>query len=110
MNVDKSLEWGEYLASIRGDQVNDELLKKTEAHFNSKRYNFTKRHYTAADVASLKSSLDIVTPAHYMSQKLYKDLRTSFEKREALSCYGALDNVQMINATKYQPCIYVSGW
>jgi isocitrate lyase len=38
------------------------------------------------------------------------NLRTNFENGTPMSCYGALDNVQMINATKYQPCIYVSGW
>jgi len=108
--IDASLEWGEYLANIRGDNHDQQTLVKTEKHMTSHRYAHTKRHYTANDVSALKSSIDLVTPAHYMSQKLYKQLRTTFEKREAMSCYGALDNVQMINATKYQPCIYVSGW
>lgn len=55
-------------------------------------------------------SIDLVTPSHYMTQKLYKLLRESFDKREALPTYGALDNIQMINSTKYLPAIYVSGW
>lgn len=95
---------------MRGDSHNEELTKRVEAHFTSKRYNFTKRHYTAQEVANLMPSLDVISPAHYLSQKMYKLLRNNFDKRESLSCYGALDNVQMINSTKYQPCIYVSGW
>ena len=103
-------EWGTFLASIRHDEANAELAKRTEKWMNSKRFNFTKRHYTAQDVANLMSSIDIVTPSHYLTQKLYKLLRENFDKKEALPTYGALDNIQMINSTKYLPAIYVSGW
>jgi isocitrate lyase len=80
MSSEKTREWSSYLASIREDQIDDQLVKKTQAFFNSDRYAHTKRHYTAQDVASLKSSLDLVTPAHYMSQKLYSGFRKAFEK------------------------------
>jgi len=110
LSSDATSEWGHYLEKMRTDQHTTELSSKVEKWFNSKRFTHIKRHYTANDVANMMSSIDVVTPAHYMTQKLYKLLRENFENKTALPTYGALDNIQMINSTKYLPAIYVSGW
>ncbi len=78
--------------------------------WGSTRWTHTKRNYQAKDVASLRSSMDLVTPSHFLSQKLYGLLRKNFEQRNASKTYGALDVVQAINMCKYLSSIYVSGW
>lgn len=74
------------------------------------RWRFTKRLYKGADVASLRSSIDLVTPSHYLSKKLYWTLRNNFEASTCSKTYGALDVIQLINMCKYLTSIYVSGW
>lgn len=61
-------------------------------------------------MASLRGSIDLVTPSHYMSRKLYWTLRQNFEARTASYTYGALDVVQVTNLCKYLTSLYVSGW
>jgi isocitrate lyase len=78
--------------------------------WSGERWKHTKRNYKASDVASLRSSIDLVTPSHYLSKKLYWTLRSSFETGNCSKTYGALDTVQVINMCKYLTSIYVSGW
>jgi isocitrate lyase len=74
------------------------------------RWVHTYRNYTAADVATLRGSIDLITPTHYLSKKLYWMLRKNFEQSKASYTYGALDTVQAMNMCKYLTSIYVSGW
>ena len=52
-----------------------------------------KRNYSAKDVASLKNSIDLIHPSHYLSKKLYYLLRKNFYEGTASMTYGALDTV-----------------
>ena len=74
------------------------------------RWRHTKRHYKPSDIVPLRSSLEFVTPSHYMSKKLYWTLRNNFEVGATSHTYGALDVVQATNMCKYLTSIYVSGW
>jgi isocitrate lyase len=61
-------------------------------------------------VAALRTSIDLITPSHYLSKKLYSKLRDSFNEGTCSKTYGALDVVQAMNMCKYLSSIYVSGW
>ena len=61
-------------------------------------------------MAALRGSIQLITPSHYLSQKLYGLLREKFNNRECSKTFGALDTVQVANMTKYLSTIYVSGW
>jgi len=61
--------------------------------WKSDRWQYTKRLYKPSDVASLRGSIELVTPSHYLSKKLYWTLRQNFEARTASFTYGALDVV-----------------
>jgi isocitrate lyase len=78
--------------------------------FKHDRWKYTKRNYKPSDVASLRGSIDLVTPSHYMSKKLYWTLRHNFEAGTCSKTYGALDVIQLTNMCKYLTSIYVSGW
>lgn len=62
------------------------------------------------DVAKIRPSISTITPSHYLSRKLYWTLRRHFNKGTCSNTYGALDNIQAINMSKYLSSIYVSGW
>lgn len=74
------------------------------------RWKHTKRTYKPSDVASLRGSIDLVTPSHYLSKKLYWTLRQNYEAATASFTYGALDVIQLTNMCKYLSSVYVSGW
>lgn len=61
-------------------------------------------------MAALRGSIQLITPSHFTSKKLYWLLRKSFEQQTCSKTYGALDVVQMTNMCKYLTSIYVSGW
>jgi isocitrate lyase len=84
--------------------------KDIEQWWTGERWAHTRRNYSAKDVAALRPSIDLVTPTHYLSKKLYWTLRKSYELGTCSKTYGALDNVQAINMCKYLSSIYVSGW
>jgi len=74
------------------------------------RWQGIARKYTAADVASLRSSIPMTYPSHYFSKKLYKQLDEAHKTGAFHHTFGALDPVQLINLTKYLTTVYVSGW
>lgn len=85
-------------------------LEELTLFFNSDRFRGKKRHYTPSDIAPLRNSFPVRYTSSIMAHKLYKMLRTSFEKGEFLHTFGAMDPVQVINLSKYLKCVYVSGW
>ena len=88
----------------------NEQAVEIEDWFKSERFAHLKRHYNAKDVASLRPSIPLVTPSHYLSRKLYNMLRANFNNKSSTRTFGALDTVQAINMCKYLSSIYISGW
>eukprot|EP00122_Pirum_gemmata_P007942 Pgem_evm1s7306 len=65
---------------------NAQEAKELEEWFQSDRFKFIKRNYTAASVVGNK-----------------------IEKKTSHT-FGALDPLQVIQMAKYLDCVYVSGW
>lgn len=71
----------------------EKVTKQIEEWWQSERWMYSKRNYGPKDVAVLRHSLDLVTPSHYTSKKLYSLLRGNFDARTSSFTYGALDTV-----------------
>jgi len=78
--------------------------------WGTERFKYTKRPYTAKDVAVLRGTISSKPLSAYTSTKLYNMVRASFEKGQFNHTFGALDPVQVIQMAKYLSCVYVSGW
>ena len=85
---------GENLARAEAQHY-AELEKSIEAWWNTPRFKYTKRPYTAKQVASLRGTLHETPLSGFMAKKLYTLLRTSYEKGEYAHTFGALDPVQV---------------
>jgi len=99
-------------------QYSNEISQIT-SWFQTPRWQYTKRPYTAEDVASLRPSLpsrsnQYRTPkceySNSASNKLYTLLRTLQKDGGYSHTFGALDPVQVITMAPHLTSIYVSGW
>lgn len=84
--------------------------KSLEEFIRSDRFKHSARPYTASQVAPLRNSFPVVYPSAAMAAKLYRMLREAFDRRDFLHTWGAIDPVQVINLSKYQKTVYISGW
>lgn len=84
--------------------------KEFEDFMTSERFRHLARPYTASQVAPLRNSFPVTYPSSVMANKLYRMLREAFDRRDFLHTWGAIDPVQVINLSKYQKTVYVSGW
>jgi len=64
--------------------------------WGTERFKYTKRPYTAKDVAVLRGTISSKPLSAYTSTKLYNMVRASFEKGQFNHTFGALDPVQVI--------------
>lgn len=78
--------------------------------FKSDRFKHTTRPYTAAQVASLRGTIQDVPASSFVCKKLYTMLTEAYSKGEYCHTFGALDTVQVVQMAKYLSCVYVSGW
>lgn len=92
------------------ERLLEEETRAIQAWFDSDRFKYTKRPYSARDVAVLRGTVQGTPASAYTSSKLYNMLRSSFERGTYNHTFGALDPVQVIQMAKYLSCIYVSGW
>jgi len=78
--------------------------------WQSPRFKYTKRPYTAEQVAPLRQSQMVEQASNYTAKKLYDLMRHKFDKREFVHTFGALDPVQVVQMAPHLDCVYVSGW
>jgi isocitrate lyase len=81
------------------ERMLDEEIRNIEEWWRSERFTFTKRPYTAKDVAVLRGTIMSKPIAGYVSTKLYNMLRSSFQKGQFNHTFGALDTVQVIQVS-----------
>lgn len=72
------------------EAYNAKLTADIQAWFETPRFKYTKRPYTAAQVASLRGSIQETPASAFTAKKLYNLLRTSFEKGEYAHTFGML--------------------
>lgn len=87
--------------------------------WNEPRWKYTKREYTASDVASLRPSPEAratsqqasnCSYSNASSNKLYTLLRNLHNNGGYSHTFGALDPVQVTQMAPHLSSIYVSGW
>eukprot|EP00590_Aulacoseira_subarctica_P010244 CAMPEP_0172428578 /NCGR_PEP_ID=MMETSP1064-20121228/46943_1 /TAXON_ID=202472 /ORGANISM="Aulacoseira subarctica , Strain CCAP 1002/5" /LENGTH=544 /DNA_ID=CAMNT_0013173435 /DNA_START=154 /DNA_END=1785 /DNA_ORIENTATION=+ len=92
--------------------------KVIDQWFQSPRFKYTTRPYSAMDVASLRPSpaarVSYFSPgcdaSNAASEKLYKMLTDLHRLGGYSHCFGALDPVQVIQMAPHLTSIYISGW
>ena len=97
----------------------EQEVSQIQSWFQTPRWKYTTRPYTAQDVASLRPSIQsrsgqYRTPkcdySNSSSNKLYTLLRKLQKDGGYSHTFGALDPVQVITMAPYLTSIYVSGW
>ncbi|KAF2861292.1 isocitrate lyase and phosphorylmutase [Piedraia hortae CBS 480.64] len=92
------------------DQRFQEEVRELKQWWTLPRWRYTRRPYTAEQIASKRGNLTIEYPSNAMSKKLWNILEQRFSNREASFTYGCLDPVMVTQMAKYLDTVYVSGW
>jgi len=99
------------MSSIDAEQQQYEKeVAEIQQWWNDSRWRYTKRPFTADQIASKRGNLKIDYPSNAQSKKLWKILEQRFANKEASFTYGCLDPVMLTQMAKYLDTVYVSGW
>ncbi|KAG9535894.1 isocitrate lyase and phosphorylmutase, partial [Aureobasidium melanogenum] len=78
--------------------------------WTSPRWRYTKRPFTAEQIANKRGNLPIQHPGNVLSKKLWGIVEKRFAEKDASFTYGCLDPVMVTQMAKYLDTVYVSGW
>ncbi|THY40586.1 isocitrate lyase and phosphorylmutase [Aureobasidium pullulans] len=78
--------------------------------WSSPRWRYTKRPFTAEQIANKRGNLTIQHPGNVLSKKLWDIVEKRFAEKDASFTYGCLDPVMVTQMAKYLDTVYVSGW
>ena len=92
------------------DIIMNKKIKEIETWWKKPRFAYTKRPYTAKEVACYRGSICIEQPSSRPAIKLYNIMLNCFNERKFVHTFGCLDTVQVIQMSPYLQCVYVSGW
>lgn len=70
------------------EQTFQEEVAQLKAWWSDSRWRFTRRAYTAEQIASKRGNLPIQYPSNAMSKKLWKTVEERFAVRRALKIKG----------------------
>nr|OQO17145.1 Isocitrate lyase [Rachicladosporium sp. CCFEE 5018] len=96
-------------ADAEEQEFQDEV-KQLKEWWTDSRWRFTRRAYTAEQIATKRGNLNIQYPSNAMSKKLWQTVEQRFASKEASFTYGCLDPVMVTQMAKYLDIVYVSGW
>ncbi|WPG98976.1 Hypothetical protein R9X50_00177800 [Acrodontium crateriforme] len=85
-------------------------VKQIQQWWTDSRWRFTRRPFTAEQIATKRGNLKIEYPSNAMSKKLWQLVESRFQNHEASYTYGCLDPVMVTQMAKYLDTVYVSGW
>ncbi|KAF2485069.1 isocitrate lyase [Neohortaea acidophila] len=85
-------------------------VKEIEQWWKESRWRYTRRPYTAEQIANKRGNLKIEYPSNAMSKKMWKIVEKRFSDRDCSYTYGCLDPVMVTQMAKYLDTVYVSGW
>ncbi|EAQ85852.1 hypothetical protein CHGG_07105 [Chaetomium globosum CBS 148.51] len=74
------------------------------------RWRYTKRPFTAEQIASKRGNLKIEYASNAQSKKLWNILENRFQTKDASYTYGCLEPTAVTQMAKYLDTVYVSGW
>ncbi|KAK6441615.1 isocitrate lyase 1 [Oleoguttula sp. CCFEE 5521] len=92
------------------EQKFQDEVKQLKEWWTDSRWRFTRRAYTAEQIATKRGNLNIQYPSNAMSKKLWQTVEQRFSSKEASFTYGCLDPVMVTQMAKYLDTVYVSGW
>nr|OQO21460.1 Isocitrate lyase [Rachicladosporium sp. CCFEE 5018] len=92
------------------EQKFQDEVKQLKEWWTDSRWRFTRRAYTAEQIATKRGNLNIQYPSNAMSKKLWQTVEQRFASKEASFTYGCLDPVMVTQMAKYLDTVYVSGW
>lgn len=99
------------MASIEAEeQAFQEEIKAIQQWWSDSRWRYTKRPFTAEQIATKRGNLKIQYPSNEQSKKLWRTVEGRFKNKDASFTYGCLDPVMVTQMAKYIDTVYVSGW
>lgn len=95
-------------------EVEDELFAKEveqiKQWWSDPRWRYTKRTFTAEQIASKRGNLKTEYASNALSKKLWGILEKRFKEKDASYTYGCLEPTMVTQMAKYIDTVYVSGW
>ncbi|EKG12225.1 Isocitrate lyase/phosphorylmutase [Macrophomina phaseolina MS6] len=85
-------------------------VKAIQQWWTDSRWRYTKRPFTAEQIATKRGNLKIQYPGNEQSKKLWRTVEGRFKNKDASFTYGCLDPVMVTQMAKYIDTVYVSGW
>ncbi|KAF2163727.1 hypothetical protein M409DRAFT_68317 [Zasmidium cellare ATCC 36951] len=88
----------------------EEEVKELKQWWQSPRWRYTRRPFTAEQIVSKRGTIKIQYPSNDLSKKLWNLVEERFQSKTASATYGCLDPVMVTQMAKYLDTVYVSGW
>lgn len=94
----------------REDELFAQEVEQIKQWWQNPRWRYTRRPFTAEQIASKRGNLKIEYPGNAQSKKLWSILEHRFKNRDASYTYGCLEPTMVTQMAKYLDTVYVSGW
>ncbi|KAK0635793.1 isocitrate lyase [Bombardia bombarda] len=94
----------------REDELFAREVAEVKQWWSDPRWRYTKRPFTAEQIASKRGNLKIEYPSDVQAKKLWNILEGRFQNKDASYTYGCLEPTMVTQMAKYLDTVYVSGW
>lgn len=94
----------------REDELFAKEVDQIKKWWSDPRWRYTKRPFTAEQIANKRGNLKIEYPSNAQSKKLWGILENRFQTKDASYTYGCLEPTAVTQMAKYLDTVYVSGW
>lgn len=94
----------------REDALFAQEVEEIKKWWSDERWRFTKRPFTAEQIASKRGNLKIEYASNAQSKKLWRILEGRYKNKDASYTYGCLEPTMVTQMAKYLDTVYVSGW
>ncbi|KAK1770854.1 isocitrate lyase and phosphorylmutase [Phialemonium atrogriseum] len=92
------------------DELFAQEVAEVQKWWSDPRWRYTKRPFTAEQIASKRGNLKIEYASNAQSKKLWDILEGRFKNKDASYTYGCLEPTMVTQMAKYLDTVYVSGW
>eukprot|EP00918_Siedleckia_nematoides_P002889 GHVU01006633.1.p1 GENE.GHVU01006633.1~~GHVU01006633.1.p1 ORF type:complete len:575 (+),score=82.52 GHVU01006633.1:111-1727(+) len=92
------------------EQKYQEEVNENKQWWTDSRWRYTKRPFTAEQIANKRGNVKIEHPSNIMAKKMWQIVEGRFQNKDASYTFGCLDPVMVTQMAKYLDTVYVSGW
>ncbi|OJD34795.1 isocitrate lyase [Diplodia corticola] len=92
------------------EQAFQQEVQAIQQWWSDSRWRYTRRPFTAEQIATKRGNLKIQYPSNEQSKKLWRTVEGRYKNKDASFTYGCLDPVMVSQMAKYIDTVYVSGW